>query len=242
MVRCSPVSFICLNVKMLVCAHRRYNMIARAHRWEASGYFKPTEYKKGEKQSYVLPMPPPNVTGGLHMGHAMFVALQDILARYHRMKGEPTLWLPGTDHAGIATQLLVERALNQEGISRYDMGRDKFLEKVWEWKGEKGGYITEQLRRLGASADWSRERFTMDEGLSEAVAEAFVQLHEKGLVYRGEYMVNWSPNLRTAVSDLEVMLSLSLACVCAQASRNLSVLLAPDTLAHRVRFGASSHV
>lgn len=242
MVRCSPVSFICLNVKMLVCAHRRYNMIARAHRWEASGYFKPTEYKKGEKQSYVLPMPPPNVTGGLHMGHAMFVALQDILARYHRMKGEPTLWLPGTDHAGIATQLLVERALNQEGISRYDIGRDKFLEKVWEWKGEKGGYITEQLRRLGASADWSRERFTMDEGLSEAVAEAFVQLHEKGLVYRGEYMVNWSPNLRTAVSDLEVMLSLSLACVCAQASRNLSVLLAPDTLAHRVRFGASSHV
>lgn len=242
MVRCSPVSFICLNVKMLVCAHRRYNIIARAHRWEASGYFKPTEYKKGEKQSYVLPMPPPNVTGGLHMGHAMFVALQDILARYHRMKGEPTLWLPGTDHAGIATQLLVERALNQEGISRYDIGRDKFLEKVWEWKGEKGGYITEQLRRLGASADWSRERFTMDEGLSEAVAEAFVQLHEKGLVYRGEYMVNWSPNLRTAVSDLEVMLSLSLACVCAQASRNLSVLLAPDTLAHRVRFGASSHV
>ena len=108
MVRCSPVSFICLNVKMLVCAHRRYNIIARAHRWEASGYFKPTEYKKGEKQSYVLPMPPPNVTGGLHMGHAMFVALQDILARYHRMKGEPTLWLPGTDHAGIATQLLVE--------------------------------------------------------------------------------------------------------------------------------------
>ena len=241
MVRCSPVSFICLNVKMLVCAHRRYNIIARAHRWEASGYFKPTEYKKGEKQSYVLPMPPPNVTGGLHMGHAMFVALQDILARYHRMKGEPTLWLPGTDHAGIATQLLVERALNQEGISHYDIGRDKFLEKVWEWKGEKGGYITEQLRRLGASADWSRERFTMDEGLSEAVAEAFVQLHEKGLVYRGEYMVNWSPNLRTAVSDLEVMLRLSLACVCAQASRNLSVLLAPDTLVHRVRFGASSH-
>ena len=161
--------------------------------WEASGFFKPSEYKKGEKKSYVLPMPPPNVTGGLHMGHAMFVALQDILARYHRMKGEPTLWLPGTDHAGIATQLLVERSLNAEGINRYDLGRDKFLEKVWEWKGEKGGYITEQLRRLGASADWSRERFTMDDGLSEAVAEAFVQLHDKGLVYRGEYMVNWSP-------------------------------------------------
>lgn len=172
--------------------------------WESSGFFKPSEYKKGEKKSYVLPMPPPNVTGGLHMGHAMFVALQDILARYHRMKGEPTLWLPGTDHAGIATQLLVERSLNAQGINRYDLGRDKFLEKVWEWKGEKGGYITEQLRRLGASADWSRERFTMDDGLSDAVAEAFVQLHDKGLVYRGEYMVNWSPNLRTAVSDLEV--------------------------------------
>eukprot|EP00287_Rhodomonas_sp_CCMP768_P029169 CAMPEP_0202855776 /NCGR_PEP_ID=MMETSP1389-20130828/91685_1 /ASSEMBLY_ACC=CAM_ASM_000865 /TAXON_ID=302021 /ORGANISM="Rhodomonas sp., Strain CCMP768" /LENGTH=906 /DNA_ID=CAMNT_0049534399 /DNA_START=24 /DNA_END=2745 /DNA_ORIENTATION=+ len=149
-------------------------------------------------------MPPPNVTGGLHMGHAMFVALQDILARYHRMKGEPTLWLPGTDHAGIATQLLVERALNAEGQSRYDLGREKFVERVWEWKREKGGYITSQLRRLGASADWTRERFTMDEGLSEAVAEAFTRLHDKGLVYRGEYMVNWSPNLRTAVSDLEV--------------------------------------
>lgn len=172
--------------------------------WEDSGFFKPSQYQKGEKKSYVLPMPPPNVTGGLHMGHAMFVALQDILARYHRMKGEPTLWLPGTDHAGIATQLLVERSLNAEGINRYDLGRDKFLEKVWEWKAEKGGYITQQLRRLGASADWSRERFTMDDGLSEAVAEAFVQLHDKGLVYRGEYMVNWSPNLRTAVSDLEV--------------------------------------
>jgi len=172
--------------------------------WEASGFFKPSQYKAGEKKSYVLPMPPPNVTGGLHMGHAMFVALQDILARYHRMKGQPTLWLPGTDHAGIATQLLVERSLNAQGINRYDLGRDKFLEKVWEWKGEKGGYITEQLRRLGASADWSRERFTMDDGLSQSVAEAFVQLHEKGLVYRGEYMVNWSPNLRTAVSDLEV--------------------------------------
>jgi len=113
--------------------------------WESSGFFKPSVYKKGEKKSYVLPMPPPNVTGGLHMGHAMFVALQDILARYHRMKGEPTLWLPGTDHAGIATQLLVERSLNAQGINRYDMGRDKFLEKVWEWKGEKGGYITEQV-------------------------------------------------------------------------------------------------
>ncbi|EKX31259.1 hypothetical protein GUITHDRAFT_83283 [Guillardia theta CCMP2712] len=182
--------------------------------WESNGLFKPKEYKEGEKKSYVLPMPPPNVTGGLHMGHAMFVALQDILARYHRMTGKPTLWLPGTDHAGIATQLLVERSLNAEGKSRYDLGRDKFLDRVWEWKSEKGGYITQQLRRLGASADWSRERFTMDDGLSSAVAEAFVRLHEKGLVYRGEYMVNWSPNLRTAVSDLEVRhMSQSASCL-----------------------------
>jgi hypothetical protein len=139
--------------------------------WEKSGFFQPPPYAPGEKKSYVLPMPPPNVTGGLHMGHAMFVALQDILARFHRMRGRPTLWLPGTDHAGIATQLLVERAINKEGITRYDLGRDAFLDRVWSWKAEKGGYITQQLRRLGASADWTRERFTMDAGLSEAVAE-----------------------------------------------------------------------
>lgn len=126
--------------------------------WEKSGYFQPTPYKEGEKKSYVLPMPPPNVTGGLHMGHAMFVALQDILARFHRMRGRPTLWLPGTDHAGIATQLLVERSVIAEGTTRQELGRDKFLERIWTWKGEKGGYITEQLRRLGASADWTRER------------------------------------------------------------------------------------
>jgi len=172
--------------------------------WEASGFFQPPAYKEGEKKSYVLPMPPPNVTGGLHMGHALFVALQDILARFHRMKGEPTLWLPGTDHAGIATQLLVERSLNAQGISRFELGREKFLEKVWEWKNEKGDYITSQMRYLGASADWTRSRFTMDDEMSASVSEAFYQLHEKGLVYRGEYMVNWSPNLRTAVSDLEV--------------------------------------
>jgi len=172
--------------------------------WEKAGYFKPTEYEEGEKGSYVLPMPPPNVTGGLHMGHAMFVALQDIMARFHRMRGRPTLYLPGTDHAGIATQLLVERSLNEEGTTRFEIGREKFLERVWEWKEEKGGYITKQMRRLGTSADWSRERFTMDDGLSRATAEAFVQLHDKGLVYRGDYMVNWSPNLQTAVSDLEV--------------------------------------
>eukprot|EP00466_Bigelowiella_natans_P017353 jgi/Bigna1/45073/e_gw1.110.36.1 len=149
-------------------------------------------------------MPPPNVTGYLHMGHALFVAVQDILARFHRMLGEPTLYLPGTDHAGIATQLLVERDLATRNLSRHEMGREAFLEKVWEWKNEKGGYIIEQMKRLGASADWDREKFTLDPELNEAVNEAFVRLHEKGLVYRGERMVNWSPNLQTAVSDLEV--------------------------------------
>ncbi len=175
--------------------------------WEKSGCFDPDAKQKpfqGQKSAYVLPMPPPNVTGRLHMGHAIFVALQDVLARFHRMRGRPVLWLPGTDHAGIATQLQVEKALIAEGTTREEVGRDKFLEKVWEYKEEQGGHITRQLRCLGASADWSRERFTMDTDLSKAVVEAFVRLHEKGLVYRGEYMVNWAPLLKTAVSDLEV--------------------------------------
>ena len=278
--------------------------------WEESGYFKPGGDET--KQCFVIPMPPPNVTGRLHMGHAMFarpagskrdgpprlapqpattarpllsrarchakpnvcdvqVTLEDIMARFHRMRGRPTLWLPGTDHAGIATQMLVERDLRSQGIERRDLGREKFLERVWEWKAEYGGYITSQVcqtprpppppppspprapahprarpqpasctscccprpclvwqvRRLGASCDWSRERFTLEPSLCEAVNEAFVQLHAKGLIYRGdelaapprpqprlshrapfalsgEYMVNWSPSLGTAVSDLEV--------------------------------------
>ena len=172
--------------------------------WETSGCFKPSEPGKSDKPPYVLPMPPPNVTGRLHMGHAIFVALQDVLARFHRMRGRPVLWLPGTDHAGIATQLQVEKLLRAEGTTREEVGREEFLKRVWEYKEEQGGHITRQLRSLGASADWSRERFTMDPTLSEAVAEAFVRLHEKGLVYRGEYMVNWAPQLKTAVSDLEV--------------------------------------
>ncbi|KAH8047041.1 hypothetical protein JL721_12253 [Aureococcus anophagefferens] len=166
--------------------------------WEAQGLFEPSdaEHPRG---AYTCPMPPPNVTGRLHLGHAMFVALQDILARFHRARGRPTLWLPGTDHAGIATQLLVERALASEGSpSRTELGRDKFLERVWRWKDENGGAITSQMRRLGASADWSREKFTLDDDMSRAVTEAFVRLHEKGLVYRGSRMVNWSPNLGTA--------------------------------------------
>ena len=174
--------------------------------WESSGCFQPKAKNNNpkEEEPYVLPMPPPNVTGRLHMGHAIFVALQDVLARFHRMRGRNVLWLPGTDHAGIATQLMVEKELLAEGTTREEIGREAFLERIWKYKEEQGGHITRQLRSLGASADWSRERFTMDEDLSQAVSEAFVRLHEKGLVYRGEYMVNWAPMLKTAVSDLEV--------------------------------------
>lgn len=170
--------------------------------WEESGYFQPAE--DNGKQCFVISMPPPNVTGKLHMGHAMFVALEDIMARFNRMRGRPTLWLPGTDHAGIATQMLVERSLKADGISRVELGREGFLDRVWDWKAEYGGYITGQIRRLGASCDWSREKFTLDTDLCNAVTEAFVTLHERGLIYKGEYMVNWSPSLGTAVSDLEV--------------------------------------
>ncbi len=171
--------------------------------WERKGFFKPPPVKLMEKP-FVIPMPPPNVTGYLHMGHAMFVALQDIIARYHRMCGKATLYLPGTDHAGIATQMLVEQSLEKEGLCRVEIGREAFLKRAWSWKEEKGGYIQGQLRRMGASADWTRERFTLDPEMSMAVTEAFVRLHEKGLVYKGDYMVNWSPSLQTAVSDLEV--------------------------------------
>jgi valyl-tRNA synthetase len=171
--------------------------------WEESGFFRAEI--DWTKEPFVIAIPPPNVTGELHMGHAMFVTLEDIMTRYHRMRGKVALWLPGTDHAGIATQLQVEKLLMQtEGKTRWDVGRADFEDMLWEWKERYGGYITKQLRRLGASCDWSRERFTLDEGLSEAVKEAFVRLFDKGLIYRGTYLVNWSPNLQTAVSDLEV--------------------------------------
>ncbi|GIL54909.1 hypothetical protein Vafri_10611 [Volvox africanus] len=170
--------------------------------WESRGYFKPDTSAPGEP--FTIPMPPPNVTGKLHMGHAMFATLQDIMTRHARMSGRKALWLPGTDHAGIATQSVVEKMLAREGTNRLELGRGEFTRRVWQWKEEYGGFITNQLRRLGASCDWSRERFTLDEGLSDAVSEAFVRLHAKGLIYRGQYMVNWSPALRTAVSDLEV--------------------------------------
>lgn len=170
--------------------------------WEARGYFRPDDSAPGEP--YTISMPPPNVTGKLHMGHAMFATLQDIMVRYQRMRGRPTLWLPGTDHAGIATQMVVEKQLAAEGRDRRSLGREAFEAEVWKWKGQYGGFITQQLRRLGASCDWEKERFTLDQGLSEAVLEAFVRLHEEGLIYRGSYLVNWSPNMQTAVSDLEV--------------------------------------
>ncbi|MEM7033995.1 MAG: valine--tRNA ligase, partial [Chloroflexota bacterium] len=169
----------------------------------SKGLFKP-EIAPDDAEPFVISIPPPNVTGELHLGHAMFVALEDLMIRYHRMQGKAALWVPGTDHAGIATQLQVERLLRSEGTSRQEVGREEFLRRTWEWKEKYGGHIVRQLRRLGASCDWDRERFTMDEGLSEAVREAFVRLHEKGLVYRGEYLINWSPGLQTAVSDLEV--------------------------------------
>jgi len=178
-------------------------------RWEEKGYFKPTNdpNQSGHDPSiepFVIVIPPPNVTGALHLGHPMFVTIEDIMVRYHRMKGVPTLWVPGTDHAGIATQLQVEKLLAKEGTSREALGRKAFEARVWDWKEKYGGEISHQLRRLGASCDWERERFTLDEGLSNAVREAFVRLWEKGLIYRGARMINWSPGLQTAVSDLEV--------------------------------------
>jgi valyl-tRNA synthetase len=172
-------------------------------KWENAGYFHATTDQ--DKAAYCIMLPPPNVTGTLHMGHSFQDTLMDALIRYHRMKGENTLWQPGTDHAGIATQIVVERQLDAKGLTRHDLGREKFLERVWEWKEESGSTITRQMRRLGASCDWSRERFTMDEGLSEAVTEVFVKLHEQGLIYRGKRLVNWDPVLGTAVSDLEVV-------------------------------------
>ena len=192
--------------------------------WESRGYFCPKSDKKWglgtsssplvkdksesrvpspESRPYVIVIPPPNVTGILHMGHALNSSIQDILIRWNRMKGRDTLWVPGVDHAGIATQNVVEKKLAKEKKTRWDLGREKFLEEVWKWKNEHGSTITRQLRRLGASCDWTRERFTMDEGLSKAVREAFVTLYERGLIYRGNYIINWCPRCQTALSDEE---------------------------------------
>jgi len=179
--------------------------------WEKSGYFKPEinmgdnpEYDRSKQKPFTLMIPPPNVTGKLHLGHAMFSTLEDILTRYHRLLGEPSLWLPGADHAGIATQTVVDKALRKKGINKNEIGREKFVEEVWKWKEEYGSEITRQLRRLGSSCDWSRERFTLDEGLNKAVNEAFTRLYKKGLIYRGNYIVNWCPKCHTAIADDEV--------------------------------------
>ncbi len=169
--------------------------------WESRGYFAPA----GAGDPYCIMIPPPNVTGTLHMGHAFQDAIMDCLIRYHRMRGRNTLWQPGTDHAGIATQMVVERQLNAEGKTRHDLGRDRFIERVWQWREESGGTITRQLRRMGSSADWARERFTMEPALSEAVTQVFVRLYDEGLIYRGQRLVNWDPVLHTALSDLEVL-------------------------------------
>ena len=169
--------------------------------WEHAGYFQPS----GSGTPFCIMIPPPNVTGSLHMGHAFNNTVMDTLTRWHRMRGDNSLWQPGTDHAGIATQMVVERQLNAEKKTRHDLGRDKFIERVWTWKAESGGNITRQLRRMGASLDWSRERFTLDPEMSKAVTEVFVRLHDEGLIYRGKRLVNWDPVLHTAVSDLEVI-------------------------------------
>jgi valyl-tRNA synthetase len=171
--------------------------------WENDGEFK-IGGARANADPYTIVIPPPNVTGSLHMGHALNNTLQDILIRYRRMQGRDALWQPGTDHAGIATQMVVERQMGEEGQTRHDLGREKFIERVWKWKAESGGTITGQLRRLGASCDWSRERFTMDDGLSDAVTKVFVKLYKEGLIYRDKRLVNWDPKLHTAISDLEV--------------------------------------
>src|SRR5512141_965940 len=171
--------------------------------WVESGIFRASATNTGKMFSLVIP--PPNVTGSLHMGHMLEHSEIDVTIRWHRMRGDRTLWLPGTDHAGIATQMVVERKLAAEGLDRRQLGREEFVRRVWEWKELYGGTIKRQMMQLGVSCDWSRERFTLDPGLSRAVREVFVRLYEKGLIYRGQYMVNWCPRCRTALSDLEVV-------------------------------------
>jgi valyl-tRNA synthetase len=177
--------------------------------WEQQGFFRPEQQVASgladpARRPFVISMPPPNVTGALHLGHAITSSVEDMLTRYHRMAGDPTLWVPGTDHAGIATQNVVERQLDKQGISRHDLGRERFVEEVWSWKDEYHARISAQQRRMGISCDWTRERFTLDEGLSQAVLEAFVRLYEEGLIYKGNYLVNWCPRCQSAISDLEV--------------------------------------
>ena len=170
--------------------------------WMEKGYFKPSEDRS--KKRFSIVMPPPNITGQLHMGHALDNTLQDILTRYKRMVGYAALWLPGTDHASIATEARIVAEMRKEGIYKEDIGRDKFLERAWAWKAQYGGRIVEQLKKMGSSCDWSRERFTMDEGCSDAVKEVFVKYYNQGLIYRGERIINWCPHCLTSISDAEV--------------------------------------
>src|SRR5579884_1233787 len=172
--------------------------------WEAHGVFAASDSEADARPAYVVPMPPPNVTGSLHMGHALMVTLEDVLVRWHRMRGFNTLWQPGTDHAGIATQTVVERMLAREGKTRHDVGREAFVARVWQWRRETGDRILLQQRILGASPDWSRSKFTMDPEMSRAVTEAFVRLYEQGLMYRATRLINWCPECMTSLSDLEV--------------------------------------
>jgi len=170
--------------------------------WEEAGLFRPDD--RADATPWTIVMPPPNVTGSLHIGHALDITLQDVLTRRERMLGKDALWVVGTDHAGIATQMVVERNLDSQGVKRAEIGREAFLEHVWEWKAQSGGAITRQLRRLGASCDWAHERFTMDERYQRAVTHTFVELHRRGLIYRDKRLVNWDPKFQTAISDLEV--------------------------------------
>lgn len=170
--------------------------------WNDNGYFRAEP--NPDKKPYTIVIPPPNITGQLHMGHALDNTLQDILIRFRRMQGYEALWIPGTDHASIATEAKIVAAMKEEGITKEDIGRDGFLERAWAWKAKFGGRIVEQLKKLGSSCDWSRERFTLDEGCSKAVNEVFVRLYEKGLIYRGERIINWCPNCETSISDAEV--------------------------------------
>ena len=172
--------------------------------WEKSGFFNPDKLPKTHKKPFSIVIPPPNITGSLHMGHALNTTIQDILIRQKRMRGYKTLWLPGTDHAGIATQNVVEKELKREGLSRHDIGREKFIERVWQWKERYGNIILDQLKKLGASCDWSKTRFTMDEDYQRAVKKAFLHYYKKGWIYQGERTINWCPRCQTSLSDLEI--------------------------------------
>ena len=172
--------------------------------WEKSGFFNPDKLPGKRKKTYAICIPPPNVTGELHMGHALNAVIQDILIRKKRMEGYKTLWVPGTDHAGIATQNVVEKNLRKEGKTRFDLGKEKFIERVWEWKDKYGNIILDQFKKIGASCDWSRTRFTMDEGYAKAVEEAFSHYYKKGWIYQGRRVVNWCPRCATSLSDLEL--------------------------------------